>query len=118
MKDIPSRKKKYTVNMICRSAMLPPVRDVLVIGKKTPVGAKGVVEAMQAMTPGMFRHITVDHPVIDSLLVRESDLRKIPERHLVAEILECAEGIMDESDALSIDLDVQVFFETSFGDRD
>ena len=98
--------------MTFKQCMLPPVKDALIIGKKAPVGSQGVVRAMQAMSPGMFRHIKVEHDIIESVLVRESDLRKISEQDLLRILIAESEQIMDETDAINVDLDLEVTVET------
>ncbi len=100
--------KRYDVQLTFRRMDLPPVRDALVLGKRAPVGSTGVVRALQAMSPGAFRLIKVDHPVIESVLVREADLRKIPEEEFLAVVLEEAAAIMDDTDALNVEVDVAV----------
>ena len=100
--------KKYNVELTFRKMDLPPVRDALVLGKRAPVGSTGVVRALQAMSPGVFRLIKVDHPLIESVLVREVDLRKVPEDEFLAVVLEEAAAIMDETDALNVEVEVAV----------
>ena len=90
---------------------LPPVRDALVVGKLAPVGINALSRAFEEIAPGAFKAIEVDHPVIEAVLVRLSDLRKVPEDKLVPLILRHAERIMDETDSLhvvvSIDINVE-----------
>ncbi|NOZ86255.1 MAG: hypothetical protein GXP49_08300 [Deltaproteobacteria bacterium] len=89
-------KKHISLSMAFRDCELPPVHDALVLGKRASVGSNGVVKAMQAMSPGDFELVKVDHPVIEAVLVRESDLRKVPKDKLVNMIIEHAGSIMDE----------------------
>ena len=56
----------------------------------------------------MFRRVDVEHDVIGALLVRESDLRKVSEAQLVELILNHAGPIMDETDALNVELGIEV----------
>ena len=56
----------------------------------------------------MFKLITVEHPVIEAVLVRNSDLRKVPEAVLVNYLVRNCEGIVDQSDSLHATLWVEV----------
>ena len=96
------------IRMTFSHCELPPVQDALVLGKRAPVGSTAVVTALQAMSPGQFQLIKVDHPIIESLLVRESDLRKMPRDKLVNIIVEQAAPLMDEADALNVELELKV----------
>jgi len=100
--------RKVRLSMTFRHFELPPIRDALIIGKRAPVGPKGVERAFRELTPGMFRMLHVDHPTIEAILVRESDLRKIPKDKLVSKILEHAETFMSEEDSLHVMLQIEV----------
>ena len=111
-----SHNRKSNVRITFKGCQLPPVRDALVIGRQAPVGSEAVVRAMQAMSPGAFRLVEVDHPLIESLLIRESDLRKVPEGRLVKLLLENAGPIMDETDALNVTIEVEISVDAKIED--
>ncbi|NOY81428.1 MAG: hypothetical protein GXP31_10545 [Kiritimatiellaeota bacterium] len=100
--------KTISIQMAFRQCNLPPVQDALILGKQAPVGSEGVVRALQALSPGVYKLIRVEHDVIESILVRESDLRKISENDLVRVMIEHVGPIMDATDALNVQLDIRV----------
>ena len=104
-------KRMVKLNMRFTHFQLPPIRDALIIGKKAPVGPNSVARAFQAMVPGVYRLIHVEHPTIEAVLVRESDLRKVPQKILVPYLLQQAEAIMDETDALHVSLNIEIIVE-------
>ncbi len=108
----PNRRRAVHIRISCRQAELPPVQDVLVLGRRSPVGSNGVVAAMQALSPGQFRLLRVEHPVVEAMLVRETDLRKLPEEILIQQVLDAVGPMMDETDALNVELEVRVDVET------
>ncbi len=87
---------------------LPPVRDALIIGRRAPIGSHSIARAFQEMSPGMFRLVRVEHPIIEAILVRESDLRKVSEEILIERLLQYAQEIMDETDTLKVEVNVEV----------
>jgi hypothetical protein len=87
---------------------LPPLDSALIIGKRAPVGANGISRAFQELSPATFRLIPVEHPVAEAVLVRASDLRKIPQEALVSRLLQIADQIMDEADTLHISLTFEI----------
>jgi hypothetical protein len=104
-------KRKAVIDFAFQRFALPPIQDALVIGRRAPVGANGVERAFHELTPGMYKLIQVDHPTIEAVLVRASDLRKIPEQELVRRIVEHAGAIMDASDALHVRMDITVIIQ-------
>jgi hypothetical protein len=90
---------------------LPPLDSALIIGKRAPVGANGISRAFQELSPATFRLIPVDHPVAEAVLVRASDLRKLPQQALISRLLQLADQIMDEADTLHVGLKFEVIVE-------
>jgi hypothetical protein len=87
---------------------LPPLDSALIIGKRAPVGANGISRAFQELSPATFQLIPVDHPVAEAVLVRVSDLRKLPQQELISRLLQLADQIMDETDTMHVALKFEV----------
>jgi hypothetical protein len=83
---------------------LPPLDSALIIGKRAPVGANGISRAFQELSPATFLLIPVEHSVAEAVLVRASDLRKLPQQALLSRLLQLADQIMDETDTLHVAL--------------
>lgn len=110
-KNDTSRKRRINLTMHFSQFQLPPAQDALVIGKRAPIGSNGIARAFEEMLPGTFRLIPVDHPVIEALLVRQADLRKIPEQELINRLIENAEPLMDATEALHVKNVIEVIVE-------
>jgi hypothetical protein len=93
---------------------LPPLDDALIIGKRAAVGANSISRAFEELSPGTFRLIPVEHQVAEAVLVRASDLRKLPESELVRRLLQQADQMMDATDTLH----VKLHFEVIIGEQD
>lgn len=87
---------------------LPPVRSALVVGKRSSIGPNALEKALQEMMPGSFRRVDVEHDVIQSLLVNEVHLRRLPEDELVALVIRHAEGIIDASETLHVEIEIEL----------
>lgn len=109
---LPSRK----INLEFRLTRyhLPPVGNALIIGKRAPIGANSISRAFEELSPGVFRLIPVEHHMAEAVLIRTSDLRKLPEAELVRRLLVQADQIMDETDTLHVSL----HFEFIVGEED
>jgi hypothetical protein len=90
---------------------LPPLDSALIIGKRAAVGANGISRAFQELSPATFELIPVEHPVAEAVLVRASDLRKLPQQALLRRLLQLADQIMDETDTLHVSLRFEVIVE-------
>ena len=93
---------------------LPPLGNALIIGKRAPIGANSISRAFEELSPGEFRLIPVEHHMVEAVLVRASDLRKLTEVELVRRLLVQADEIMDETDTLHVTL----HFELIVGEED
>ena len=87
---------------------LPPVESALVVGRKAPIGANAMAKALEEMLPNQFRKVTVEHPDIEAVLIRNAHLQRIPEDRLVAMVLKHAERFMGDSEMLHLDIGIQV----------
>lgn len=109
-----SPSRKINLELRLTQYYLPPLDNALIIGKRATVGANSVSRAFEELSPGTFRLIRVEHDVAEAVLVRASDLRKLPEAELVPRLLLQADQIMDETDTLH----VKLHFEIIIGEDD
>ena len=106
---LPSRR----INLQLRFARyeVPPLRDALIVGKRAPIGANSISRAFEELSPGTFTLIKVEHPVVEGVLIRTSDLRKLPQQNLLSRLLHQADQMMDESDTLHVALDFELIID-------
>ncbi|RKY48305.1 MAG: hypothetical protein DRP88_02515 [Candidatus Neomarinimicrobiota bacterium] len=88
---------------------LPPVGDALIVGKRTPIGPKALMNAINEMTPNLYKLINVDHPYIEAVIIKKSSLRKVDEGKLVPRIIKNVEKFMDETDSLHVAIDIKIY---------
>ena len=107
-KNTEPRFVEATVHMTFSQFQIPPVRDALIIGRRAPIGSNALQRALDVLMPEQFRRIEVDHPIIEAILVRESDLRKVPAERFVSLLVDAAQNIMDERDVLRVDVNIEI----------
>lgn len=100
----PSSSRRVNLELRFTKYHLPPLDDALIIGKRAAIGANSISRAFEELTPGTFRLIPVEHHMAEAILVRASDLRKLPESELVRRLLQQADQIMDAADTLHVKL--------------
>lgn len=67
---------------------VPPIDDCLIIGKRAAVGAEGARRMVEAVAPGQYELIKVDHPSVEAVMVRASLLKTLPQERLVSLLVE------------------------------
>ena len=88
---------------------LPPVESALVVGRRAVIGSRAMEKALEEMMPEAFVRISVEHPIIEALLIRRAHLRRVPEETLVAFLVRHAESMIDDSEMLRVSLTLEVF---------
>lgn len=104
---------RVEISMRLSEFRLPPVQSALVIGRRAPVGPRAMYQALQAMLPGVYRLVEVDHPVVEAMVFREADLRRVREQLLVTAVLSQASAFMTETDVLHCALDLVITTHTA-----
>ncbi len=87
---------------------MPPMQDLLIIGKKAPIGPEAVRRMAEALSPEQFSLIRMDHPKIEAVLVRNSLLDLMDEQHLVRIVMEEAEKLISETTVLRSELRIAI----------
>jgi len=90
---------------------LPPVKNALIIGKKSVVGPTAIEHAFEGLMPRAYQMVRVDHPIIEAILMRSADLRRVPVERLTQVLLKHAEKFMNETDTLHVELNIEIAVE-------
>lgn len=100
------------VRLRAREFLIPPVRDALLIGRRSPVGHVAMQRSLSLLSPDTFESIAVaDHPTVSNLLLRRTILLKVPRDRLVAFLLDRLAPVMADSEILQVELDVEIEME-------
>lgn len=98
--------RKATLTLKISEFEVPPMQDLLIVGRKAPIGPEAVRRMAEALSPEQFTLIKMDHPKIEAVLLRTSLLQMIDEKVLMAIILEEAERMISESMVLRSELKI------------
>lgn len=100
--------RKATLTLKISEFEVPPMQDMLIIGRKAPIGPEAVRRMAEALSPEQFTLIKMDHPKIEAVLLRNSLLQMIDEKLLMNIILEEAERMISDSMVLRSELKIAV----------
>ncbi|ELK40253.1 hypothetical protein D478_20409 [Brevibacillus agri BAB-2500] len=82
------------------------MQDMLIIGRKAPIGPEAVRRMAEALSPEQFTLLKIDHPKIEAVLLRNSLLQMMDEKLLMKIILEESERMISESMVLRSELKI------------
>lgn len=105
------RNNKYFIQTRIKEFVLPPFRDGLVLGKKSPIGCKAMRQALELLVATPFEHIEIDDDIIQDILIRKTLLRRISQDKLIEFVLKSIKPFMGEDEILYLEMDVEVQFE-------
>ena len=89
--------KKAEITMRLSEFEMPPMQDVLLVGKRAPIGPEAARRMVDILSPEQYEIIKVDHSAIEAIVIRKVLLNMLPQEKLVALILEEGGKIANES---------------------
>ncbi len=87
---------------------LPPMRDVLLVGKKAPIGPEAVRRMVDALSPDQYEIVRINHPIFEAVVLRKSITQLIPKEKLLPIILEEGERMSSDSSLLKAQVNVVI----------
>lgn len=103
-----SGKRKAEVNLRLSEFEIPPMRDILVIGKKAPIGIEAAKCMASAVSPKRFIIVPVNDKTIEAIMLREALLQLVPKKQLISTVIEEAGKIMRKEDVIKIDINIDI----------
>lgn len=89
--------KKAEINMRFSEFEMPPMQDVLIVGKRAPIGPEAARRMVDILSPDQYEIIKVEHHYVEALVVRKSLLNMLQKDKLISMIMEEGGSIANES---------------------
>jgi len=86
----------------------PPMQDVLVVGRKAPIGSHAARRMVDAISPDIYEVIPINEGAVESLVVRRRLLELMPKERLTALILEETTGLASETSVLKVRVEISL----------
>lgn len=87
---------------------IPPMQDVLLIGKRAPIGPEAAKKMVDALAPEQYEVIPVDEGPLEALVVRKNLLNFVPREKLISILLEECLKITNENMVIKAQINVTV----------
>lgn len=100
--------KKAEIQMRLTEFEMPPMQDVVIVGRNAPIGPEALKRMVDVLSPDQYKIIKVDHPIIEAIVVRNALMNMIPEDKLSEFILEEGGKIVDTSSIIKAHVNITV----------
>lgn len=105
--NLPQRKSFLSTRL--SEYVVPPIKDMLVLGKNAPIGCIAMRRALELLVKSPFEHVEIQgDEVISDILIRQSLLRRLSRAGLIQHVLVHIKPLMGAEEVLHAELDVQV----------
>ena len=102
-------KKKLDITARVGEYAIPPLKDMLVLGKQSPIGCIAMRRAIELLVKAPFEHIELEDDVISDILVRQHLLRRISRDGLIDFVIAHIKPLMGSDEVMHAEIDVNVF---------
>lgn len=106
MNDFIESTKKAEITMRLSEFEVPPMQDVLIVGKKAPIGPEAARRMVDILSPEQYEIIEIEHPVIEAIVIRRSLTNMIAKDKLIALILDEGGKVANEATIIKAHLNI------------
>ena len=89
--------KKAEINMRFSEFEVPPMKDVLIVGKRAPIGPEAAKRMVDILSPEQYEIVRIEHECVEAIVVRKSLLNMLSKDKLISIIMEEGGKIANES---------------------
>lgn len=99
-------KKKAEITMRLSEFEIPPMQDVLIVGRKAPIGPEAARRMVDILSPEQYEIIEMDHPIVEAIVIRKSLTNLIEKSKLLALIMEEGGKVANESTIIKANINI------------
>lgn len=98
--------KKAVISLKISDFELPPMQDILIVGRKAQIGPEAARRMADALSPDQYTIIPTDHPKVEAVLIRTSLFDMLDRSLLLELVLQEADGMFNDTMVLRSELKV------------
>lgn len=102
----PSRKADIIIKL--SEFEIPPTQDILLVGKKAPIGPEAARRMVDAVSPEQYEVVRLDHGVFEAVVVKKSLLKLLPKEKLLPVVIDEGNRIADASMVIKAQVHVSI----------
>jgi hypothetical protein len=111
----------YTANLDFEAIKLPPVTDILVLGKKVPQGRQGILHSFELILPDTFLMHEINDPLfpqIDAVIINKTIIKKIPLDEVIAILKENVFHYVSPGETIKVNISIHIYQKDITGEID
>lgn len=98
--------KKAEISMRFSEFEMPPMQDVLIVGKRAPIGPEAARRMVDILSPDQYEIIRIEHECVEAIVARKSILNMIQKDKLIAIIMEEGGKVANESMIIKVQINI------------
>jgi len=96
------------INMHLSEFEMPPMQDVLIVGKRAAIGPEAARRMVDILSPDQYIIERIDHPNIEALVIKKSLIGMIPKEKLISLILEEGNRLADDKSIIKVQINITI----------
>ncbi|MGB9803490.1 hypothetical protein [Desulfofundulus sp.] len=100
--------RKAEISIRLSEFEIPPIQDVLVVGRKAPIGPEAVKRMVDALSPEQYVVVRLEHEIFEAAVLKKSLLKFIPQEKLLPIILKECSAVATEDSVIKAQLNIVV----------
>lgn len=101
-------KRKADVNIRLSEFEIPPMQDVLLVGKRAPIGPEAIRRMVNALSPDQYEVIQLNHDIFEAAVLKKSLGKLLPEEKLLLIMLEEGARIATEKTVVKAQVNIVI----------
>jgi hypothetical protein len=89
--------RKAEINMRFSEFEMPPMQDVLIVGKRAPIGPEAARRMVDILSPEQYEIVRLEHQYVEAVVVRKSLINMVEKDKLISIIMEEGGKVANES---------------------
>ncbi|SHF02177.1 hypothetical protein [Desulforamulus putei] len=106
MSDFVESTRKAEITIRLSEFEVPPMQDVLIVGRKAPIGPEAARRMVDILSPEQYEIVEIEHPVIEAIVIRKSLTNMITKDRLIPLILDEGGKVANESTIIKAQLNI------------
>jgi len=100
----PGRKALFSMKL--SEFEIPPIQDVLLIGRRAPIGPEAVKRMIDLMCPGQYEIHLIEEGPLEAVVIRKSLSKMVSNEKLLEIVLNEANKVASETTLLKAQVDI------------
>lgn len=100
--------RKAEIKLKMSEFEFPPMQDVVLVGKRAPIGPEAAKRMVDALSPEQYRIVSVQHAIFEAVVIRNSLLQLLPMEKLLQIVLDEGSHVATEDSIIKTQVNIHV----------